>query len=220
MIAVKKFTFNALSENTYVLFNEAKQCAIIDPGCNNELECKILASYIKQEALTPVVLLNTHCHIDHIPGNAFVVQKYQVPLMIHELELPLMHDAPNFGKFFGVNCPPSPEPSAFLKEGDVVNIGNEQLKVLFTPGHSPGSISFYSESNNFIVAGDVLFLGSIGRYDLPGAKGEDLFHSIETRLLTLPDTTKVFCGHGPDTTIGYERKTTPFLNPKFRAQMG
>ena len=92
--------------------------------------------------------------------------------------------------------------------------------MLFTPGHSPGSISFYSESNNFIVAGDVLFLGSIGRYDLPGAKGEDLFHSIETRLLTLPDTTKVFCGHGPDTTIGYERKTNPFLNPKFRAQLG
>lgn len=213
---VKKFTFNPLGENTYVVFNETKQCAIIDPGCCTEQERNVLANYIEQEMLTPILLLNTHCHVDHIPGNAFVAAKYDVPLLIHELELPLMHEAPNFGKFFGVPCPPSPEPSAFLKEGDVINIGNEKLKVLFTPGHSPGSISFYHEQAGFVISGDVLFLGSIGRYDLPGANGETLFHSIETRLLTLPDTTKVYCGHGPDTSIGHERKTNPFLNAQFR----
>lgn len=216
MITVKKFTFNPLGENTYVLFNEQKQCAIIDPGCCTEQERNALANYIEQETLTPILLLNTHCHVDHIPGNAFVVEKYNVPLLIHELELPLLHEAPNFGKFFGVPCPPSPEPASFLKEGDMVNIGNEKLKVLFTPGHSPGSISFYHEQAGFVIAGDVLFLGSVGRYDLPGANGETLFHSIETRLLTLPDATKVYCGHGPDTRIGHERQTNPFLNKKLR----
>lgn len=216
MITVKKFTFNPLGENTYVVFNEEKQCAIIDPGCCTEQERNVLANYIEQETLTPILLLNTHCHVDHIPGNAFVVEKYNVPLMIHELELPLMHEAPNFGKFFGVPCPPSPEPASFLNEGDTINIGNEKLKVLFTPGHSPGSISFYHEQAGFVIAGDVLFLDSVGRYDLPGANGETLFHSIETCLLTLPDATKVYCGHGPDTSIGHERKTNPFLNKKFR----
>lgn len=220
MVTVKKFTFNALSENTYVLFDETKQCVVIDPGCSSEQEENILSNYILQEALIPVLLLNTHCHVDHVPGNAFVAEKYNVPLLIHKQDLALLHEAPNFAKFFGVVCPASPEPASFLEEGDTVNFGNSSLEVLFTPGHSPGSISFYSKENEFIIVGDVLFLGSIGRYDLPGANGKTLLHSIDTRLLPLPDNTRVYCGHGPDTTIGHERRTNPFLNQDFRAEIG
>jgi glyoxylase-like metal-dependent hydrolase (beta-lactamase superfamily II) len=216
MLSVKKFTFNPLGENTYVVYDQRRQCAIIDPGCCSPQEQNILANYIEQEALTPVLLLNTHCHVDHVPGNAFVASTYQIPLMIHERELPLLRDAPQFGRFFGLHCPPSPEPTAFLQEGDEVNIGSGKLQVLFTPGHSPGSISFYCKEASWIIVGDVLFLGSVGRFDLPGADGETLFQSIEHRLLCLPDHTKVYCGHGPDTTIGHERTTNPFLNKNFR----
>lgn len=216
MITVKKFAFNPLMENTYIVFDDTKECVIIDPGCCTDQERSILSAYIKQEGLTPVMLLNTHCHVDHIPGNKYVAETYNTPIYIHELEIPIMRDAPAFGSFFGVPCPPSPEPAGFLKEGDEVKFGNTVFKVLFTPGHSPGSITFYNEPNGFVICGDVLFLGSVGRYDLPGANGDVLFNSIDTRLMTLPDATKVYCGHGPDTTIGNERKTNPFLNKQFR----
>ncbi len=216
MATVQKFTFNALMENTYIVYDETKQCVIIDPGCASPHEQEVLKSFIEQEGLTPVQLLNTHCHVDHIPGNKFVVETFHVPLFIHEFELPLLKDAPLFGGMFGVPCPPSPEPQGFLKAGEEVVFGNTKLKVLFTPGHSPGSVSFYSSEDAFVISGDVLFMGSIGRYDLPGANGETLFQSIDTQLMTLPDKTQVFCGHGPDTSIGHERNTNPFMNVGFR----
>ena len=216
MAAVQKFTFNALGENTYVVYDNTKQCVIIDPGCSNDKERNILQSFIEQESLIPVMLLNTHCHVDHIPGNKFVAETWNIPLYIHENELPLLKDAPLFGGMFGVPCPPSPEPSGFLKPGDELQFGNTEFDLLFTPGHSPGSISFYNPKDGFVIAGDVIFLGSVGRYDLPGASQEDLFHSIATQLMTLPDYTTIYCGHGPNTSIGHERKTNPFLNKQFR----
>jgi hydroxyacylglutathione hydrolase len=219
MAVVKKFTFNAIAENTYIVYDETKQCVIIDPGCNNDAERNILQSFIEQEELSPVMLLNTHCHVDHIPGNAFVAEKYNTPIYIHELELQIMNDAPLYGRMFGVNCPPSPEPTGYLKAGENEQFGNTTFKILFTPGHSPGSVTFYCEEDAFVVAGDVLFLGSVGRYDLPGANGDTLFNSIDTQLMTLPDNTKVYCGHGPDTSIGHERKTNTFLNKAFRSEL-
>lgn len=219
MLTVKKFTFNPLAENTYVVFDKTKQCAIVDPGCVNEQERNVLINYIEQEKLKPTLLLNTHCHVDHVPGNTFIQTKYAAPFMAHELDLPLLREAPNIAKMFGMICPPSPEPTSFLSDGDFVSIGNEQVQVFFTPGHSPGSVSFYNEKDAWVIVGDVLFLGSVGRYDFPNSDGKTLFRSIENKLLTLPDNTKVYSGHGPDTTIGNERKNNPFLRAEFRAAL-
>ncbi|MCS6819636.1 MAG: MBL fold metallo-hydrolase [Chitinophagales bacterium] len=211
MLNVQKFTFNPLGENTYVVWSKNKECAIIDPGCSNSYENKILSDFIEQIQLRPIILLNTHCHVDHVPGNHYVVEKYNIPLYISREELPLLQSAPEVAKFFGLKCPPSPAPSGFLSEGDIWQLGEEKIKVISTPGHSPGGLSFWAEDSEWIIVGDVLFNGSVGRFDLPGSDGPTLFRSIQEKLMTLPDHVVVYSGHGPDTTIGTERKYNPFL---------
>ena len=211
MLTIHKLTFNPFSENTYVVTDETKQCAIIDPGCCNDKERSELVNTIEAFGLKPVLLLNTHCHIDHIPGNKFVFEKYGLLPVIHENELEIMDRAPMFAEFFGFQCDVSPLPEKFLNEGDEVKLGNATFKVLFTPGHSPGSISFYSEKDKLVISGDVLFYRSVGRFDLPDANGKVLYNSIVTKLMTLPDDVKVYSGHGPETTIGFERKNNPFI---------
>jgi hydroxyacylglutathione hydrolase len=211
MLTIHKLTFNPFMENTYVAADETKQCAIIDPGCCNDKERNELVNTIEAFGLKPVLLLNTHCHIDHIPGNKFVFEKYGLLPEIHEKELDILDRAPAFGEFFGFHCDPSPIPKKFLNEGDEIKLGNTTFKVLFTPGHSPGSISFYSEKDKLILSGDVLFYRSVGRFDLPEANGKDLYNSITTKMMTLPDDVKVYSGHGLETTIGFERKNNPFI---------
>lgn len=211
MLKIHKHTFNPFMENTFVLSDETNECAIIDPGCHNELERNELLQTIKSNGLKPVLLLNTHCHIDHFPGNKFVSDTFGLTPQFHRIELEVMLKALDYQTFFGMECEASPEPKVYLNGGDVVKFGNTILSVLFTPGHSPGSLSFYSSSNKKIISGDVLFREGVGRYDIPGADGITLFHSIETQLMTLPDDVVVYCGHGPETTIGYERKNNPFL---------
>jgi hydroxyacylglutathione hydrolase len=210
MVNVQKFVFNPFYENTYVLYDSTLQCVIIDPGCCTDAERAILTEFIEDKGLTPVKLINTHCHIDHIPGNKFLAEKYNLGLEIHKNEVPVMHGAPEYGSFFGFHCEPSPEPVNFLDEGDIVTFGNTELKVIFTPGHSPGSISFYYE-DEFVISGDVLFRLGVGRFDLPGASGAILFKSITEKLMALPDKVKVFSGHGPETTIGFEREKNPYV---------
>jgi len=213
MASVLSFTFNAFQENTYIVVDEAtKECIIFDPGCFDQGEKEILKSYIEKEKLQPVRLINTHCHIDHVFGNKFVSETWNLPLEIHRGELPVLQAVPQVSMFYGIPMPDqSPEPERFIEEGDEIVVGNTRLTALFTPGHSPASLSFYCEKDHFIIAGDVLFQGSIGRTDLPGGDFNTLINSIKNKFFILPDKVEVYPGHGPSTTIGYEKQHNPFL---------
>ncbi len=211
MIKVESFAFNPFEENTYILSDETGEAVIIDPGCYDPDEKNILAAYIEKNKLKPVRLLLTHAHIDHILGNNFVSSRYKLEIEMHASDVDLLLSAPMYGQVWGIQAEPSPEPSILLKEGDLVKFGKSELKVLFTPGHSQGSITFYSEKEKFAIVGDVLFHRSIGRTDLPGGNHEELIKSIKTKLLPLGDNVKVYSGHGPETNIGAEKKYNPFL---------
>ena len=210
-MTVDYFTFNPFQENTYILSDETRQCIIIDSGCYDSNEKDELSSFIENQKLKPVKLLNTHCHIDHVLGNKFVADKYKLQLELNFLEIPLIRAVADYAPQYGIFCEPSPEPFALLNENDIVKFGNSELKVLFTPGHSPGSICFYAEKDKIIISGDVLFQMSIGRTDLPGGDYDTLIKSIREKLFTLPGDVKVYPGHGPVTTIGYEKSNNPFL---------
>ncbi len=211
MLKVKSFIFNPVEENTYVLFNEQKQCCIIDPGCYFQQERDELKQAIEQAGLTPVLLLNTHCHLDHVFGNKFVSETWNLPLHIHTLEKPVLDYAPEAGNRWQLPFENYGGELIYLKENSTIQIGDDALEIRFTPGHSPGSISFYHEPGDFVISGDVLFNGSVGRTDLPGGNFDELVNSIQTQLFTLPDETKVYSGHGPVTTIGFEKMNNPFV---------
>lgn len=211
MLVVKSFTFSPVQENTYVLYNEQKQCCIIDPGCYFEAERDELKTGIEKAGLTPVLLLNTHCHLDHVFGNKFVHETWGLDLHLHEKEKPVLDFAPLSGERWQLPFDNYNGPLVYLKEGNFIKIGEDQLEIRFTPGHSPGSVSFYSAADGFIIGGDVLFSRSIGRTDLPGGSMETLVESIRTQFFTLPDETKVYSGHGPVTTVGYEKANNPFV---------
>ena len=204
-------TFNAFSENTYVLSDDTKECIVIDPGCYDKAEKQQLADFIKTEDLKVVHLLNTHCHIDHVFGNKFVADTYNVPLEIHEKDLDVLRSVPAYAPNYGFPNYEEQLPGAYLKEGEKVKFGNTELDILFTPGHSPGHVVFYNQPEKVCIGGDVLFQSSIGRTDLPGGDFDTLIQSIKTKLFTLPDDVTVYPGHGPETTIGYEKKHNPFL---------
>ncbi len=211
MITVHSFTFNPFFENTYILFDESKECIIIDPGCNTTEEQQKLVDFIDSKQLRPVRLINTHCHLDHIFGNHFVAEKFQLGLEIHQDELPVLDFAVQSAAMYGVSVQQSPAPSRFIEDNEMIGFGNSQLKSLLTPGHSPASLSFFSELDNFVIAGDVLFFGSIGRTDLPGGDHQTLINSIKDKLFPLGDSVVVYSGHGPKTSIGYEKQHNPFL---------
>lgn len=212
MAQVHFFTFNMFYENTYIIYDETNECVIVDPGCCNDNEKSRLVRWISQKGLRPVRLVNTHCHLDHVFGNAFVSETYKLPLEIHEGELVVLNRFEISAQRFGItNYELSPKPASYLSENDKLTFGNTSLDILFAPGHSPASICFYSPKDNFIVSGDVLFERSIGRTDLPGGNYDTLINSIKTKLMTLPDETIVYSGHGNPTTIGNERYGNPFL---------
>ncbi len=211
MLAVKSFTFSPVQENTYILYNEEGQCCIIDPGCYFPKERDELKTGIEETGFTPVLLLNTHCHLDHVFGNKFVQDTWGLTLHLHEKEKPVLDFAPQSGQMWQLPFDNYNGPLVYLKEGNTIKIGEDELEIRFTPGHSPGSISFYHAAGGFIVGGDVLFSGSIGRTDLPGGSFDTLVNSIQTQFFTLPDETKVYSGHGPVTTVGYEKMNNPFV---------
>jgi glyoxylase-like metal-dependent hydrolase (beta-lactamase superfamily II) len=209
---IKSFTFNPFQENTYVVYDESKECIIIDPGCYTTQEQEDLKRFIDEKALAPVKLINTHCHIDHILGNQFVSEKWNLKLYMHKLDIPLLEKSGEIGKMYGFEeYKGSPSPKYFLDEKDTLSFGKSQFNILFTPGHSPGHICLYNKENNVLIAGDVIFQGSIGRTDLPGGNHETLINSIVTKIFPLLDTTQIFCGHGPLTNLGYEKEHNPFL---------
>ncbi len=211
MIKQTSFVFNVFSENTYIIYLETGEAAIIDPGNSDVAENRKLADFISDNGLKPVLLLNTHAHIDHVLGNHFVHEKYGLSPKLHKADLQILDALVYSSQFYGVNAIASPKPDAFLEEGDIVKLGNEELEVIFAPGHSPGSICFYSAKHKLLFGGDVLFRESIGRTDLPGGDFDTLAHHIHTKLFKLPDDVVVYSGHGPATTIGHEKMHNPFV---------
>jgi hydroxyacylglutathione hydrolase len=211
MLHVKAFTFSPVQENTYILYNDQNQCCIIDPGCYFPAEKKELKDFIEQNSLQPLLLLNTHCHLDHVFGNKYISEIYQLTLHIHRLEKPVLDFAPTSGDMWQLSFDNYDGELVYLREGEKISLGADELEIRFTPGHSPGSICFYNEAGGFVIGGDVLFNGSIGRTDLPGGDFKTLINSIQTQLFTLPDDTKVYSGHGPVTTVGFEKMNNPFV---------
>lgn len=211
MLSVKAFTFNPVEENTYVLYNEKKECCIIDPGFYFPEEREKFKNFIEQNGLRPILLLNTHCHLDHVFGNRFVHNTWGLLLHIHEKEKPMLELAPASGQMWQLPFQNYEGELSFVREDSIIKIGDSELQVRFVPGHSPGHVCFYDEADGFVISGDVLFSGSIGRTDLPGGDFQTLINSIQTQLFTLPDETKVYSGHGPMTTIGFEKMNNPFV---------
>jgi glyoxylase-like metal-dependent hydrolase (beta-lactamase superfamily II) len=211
MFQVKSFTFNPVQENTYLLYNEHKECIIIDPGCYYDHEKEELKSFINLNKLQPKFLLNTHCHLDHVFGNKFIAEEYKITLNSHPLEKKLLEMAPASGLMFNLPFDNYQGEVNYLEEGDKIFLGDDELEVIHAPGHSPGSICFYCKKQHFIIGGDVLFYNSIGRTDLPGGNHEHLISSIKEKLFKLPGDTKVYSGHGSTTTIGAEIKENPYL---------
>jgi glyoxylase-like metal-dependent hydrolase (beta-lactamase superfamily II) len=212
MFSIKIFTFNPFQENTYLLVNHQKDAIIIDPGCYGRSEQQELMDYIQSNNIQVKLLLNTHTHIDHVLGNAFIHRTFGLSPWMHQSELPVYNSVKNYAHTYGINYEEGSEPEKFISEKDFIDFGIDQLKILFTPGHSPGSICFYSEEQGFIIAGDVLFYRSIGRTDLPGGDHSTLLRSIKNELFSLPEMVEVFPGHGPKTSIKEEKLYNPFLN--------
>lgn len=212
MIHIARFTFNPFEENTYLLYDETGACIVFDPGCWNASESAQLLTYIQDNQLKPERLINTHCHIDHILGNRFIAERFGLELEIHQGELVVLEHGPAVAARYGMPYPePSPMPGRYIEDGDWIAFGHSRVQAILAPGHSPASLCFYAPEEKLLVAGDVLFEGSIGRTDLPGGDYDTLIQSIQERLMVLDDDVVVYPGHGAETTIGVERQTNPFL---------
>jgi hydroxyacylglutathione hydrolase len=211
MLQLQIFPNNPYQENTYVVFDGTGDCAIIDPGMYTASEQNAVTNFIKANQLTPVLLLNTHCHIDHVLGNLFVFDQYGLKPQFHKGELEVLTAVPAYAPQMGMRYEVSPLPDTYLPEIGTITLSNSKLELIFAPGHSPAHLCFYAPAENFLIGGDVLFRNSIGRTDLPGGNFKQLIDNIEQKLFTLPDDCVVYPGHGPETTIGYEKLHNPFL---------
>ena len=211
---IKTFTFNPFAENTYVVYDEeTKDCIIIDPGCYDSSEEKMLFNFISSKKIVTKTLINTHFHIDHIFGNNFVIKSWNIKLFTHKKEEELLNQSENIAKSYGLeNYQPSPKADNFIDENDNIELGKEQFNIFFTPGHSPGHICLYNKKHNILISGDVIFMNSIGRTDLPGGNHKTLIESINKKIINLPDETTIYCGHGPSTNLANEKINNPFLN--------
>lgn len=212
MIKLEKLVFNSFQVNTYILHDETGECVVIDPACYTEIENSELEKFISERKLTPVLHLNTHCHIDHVLGMRFVREKYKIPSRAHELETTLLERAPLMGEIFGFKTDKLPPIDKHIEHNEIVTFGNTELRAIHVPGHSAGSLAYYSERGGFVVTGDALFAGSIGRTDLPGGDYDTLISSIRNNLFTLPGKTMIFPGHGESSTIEKEIQENPFFN--------
>ena len=211
MASVQCFINNPYEENTYVLFDDTRECAIIDPGMYTAAEQNAVVNFIKDKQLTPVLLLNTHCHVDHVLGNRFVFDQYGLKPKFHRGEAEVLEAVVAYAPAMGFRYDASPVPDEYLPETGTVKFGNTQLELLFAPGHSPAHLCFYDKLANILIGGDVLFRGSVGRSDLPGGNSAQLIKNIQEKLFILPDDCIVYPGHGPETTIGFEKEHNPYL---------
>lgn len=209
---VEKFTFNPFQENTFVVYDDSKECVIIDAGCYFPEEFDKLNSFIKENGLTPKMLISTHSHLDHVFGNHVVIKNLNIPLGIHPEDEQTLNMLTKTADLYQIpNVFPSPAPDFYFEHGDEVKFGNSTFEVRFVPGHAPGHVVFVSHEDKFVINGDCLFAGSIGRTDLPGGDHATLIASIKEQLFTLPEDYTVYCGHGPETKIGVEKTTNPFF---------
>lgn len=212
MITVETLVFNPFQVNTYLLYDESLECVIIDAACYEKSEQDKLSAFITSKNLKPVKHLITHCHIDHIMGSEYMFEKFKLSPIIHKAGLQFLQSAVEYGAMYGFTVGKIPEPLKYIEDNDVLSFGLSALQVIYTPGHANGSVCFYSAADKFVVVGDVLFKSGMGRTDLPTGNHELLIQSINKKLFTLPEETKVFPGHGPYTTIGFEKRNNPFIN--------
>lgn len=212
MIDIQEFVFNPFQENTYILFDDSKECIIIDPGSSTNQEQESLKSFLKGRGLNLVKMVFTHGHLDHVCGAAFIHDEFALSPQCHALDKELLEQVVAQGRSYGFELQAPPVPDRFLEEGDKISFGNSSLNVLHTPGHSRGHIVLHNEAQKFLIAGDVLFQGSIGRTDLPGGDYDTLIRSIQSKILSLADETIVYSGHGPSTTVGNEKLYNPYLS--------
>ena len=197
-----------------MVYDDSGQCILFDPGCSDRKEREVLTDFLSQNQLQPVRLINTHCHLDHILGNAFVHEQFGLPLEAHRGEQVVLQFGEQMSKAYGIPYDLSPDIERFIEDKESLTFGQTRFEALYTPGHSPASLSFFFPDDSFLIAGDVLFYNSIGRTDLPGGDYDTLIGSIKDRLFPLGDEVKVYPGHGTATSIGYERLTNPFLTGK------
>jgi len=211
MLEVKSFTCNPFQENSYIIINTKKECWFVDPGMYGAAEEKLIFDFVSREGLQPQQIINTHAHIDHVLGIDSLKSKYDIPFGMHSLEQPVLANAKGSAMLFGLNLGAVPAVDFFISEKEPLLLGDDALEVRLSPGHSPGSIVFYYAAGKWAIGGDVLFQSSIGRTDLPGGDHNTLIKSIQEQMYTLPDDTVVYCGHGPATQIGQEKKSNPFV---------
>ena len=208
---IYKFVFSPIEVNTYILVDESGDCAIIDCGCYDKQESDRLEDFIKNNNINPVLLLNTHCHLDHIFGNKFVLERYNLKTFSNEYDEMNRKDAVQHAKLFGLTMDNPPEPAGFLTDNQTITFGTTELVTLHVPGHSSGSLAFHNEKNGCVFTGDALFAGSIGRTDLFGGNYDTLIKSIRNKLFVLPPATVVYPGHGNETTIEREMESNPYF---------
>ncbi|KYD25746.1 hypothetical protein B4110_2567 [Parageobacillus toebii] len=209
MMEWKCIPVGPIQANAYILSHDDGTCVIFDPGGEGDK----IVRHIEEQGLTPLAILLTHAHFDHIGGINEVRKKWELPIYIHENEKEWLTDpALNGSAYFGIGQVVVHHEPTCLRGEQTLQIGDFAFELLETPGHSPGSISYYCKEIEAVFSGDVLFLGSIGRTDLPGGNHEQLLRSIHDKLLTLPEETVVLSGHGRETTIGAEMDTNPFLH--------
>lgn len=208
---IEKFVLNPFQENTLII-HDGEICVIVDPGCYERNEQEALVSYIEENNLKPLAVLLTHAHIDHVLGVDFITTHFQIPYYLHEMDLPTLEAVGSYAHMYGFpGYRPPQQPDVILKGGEELEFGALKFSVYFTPGHCTGHVVYHNKSENYVVNGDVLFAGSFGRVDLPGGDLATLKDSIFNTMFNLPDETIVFCGHGPETTIGKEKQTNYIL---------
>jgi hydroxyacylglutathione hydrolase len=211
MLKIEKFVVNPLQENSFVVSDETSECVFIDPGFYFDEEKEEVKEYLQKNNLKPLYIANTHCHFDHIMGVEFLRKEYNIPFWAHHADYFWIEQAVEQGQMFGFKMDPVQKPDSFFEENDELKFGNSSFKIIHIPGHSPGHTVFYFEKQKVLIAGDVIFYGSIGRTDLPGGDYYELISNIKNKLFHLPDETKIYCGHGPSTSIFSEKTTNPFL---------
>jgi len=212
MIKVEKFMVNPLGENSFVLSDETGEAIFIDPGFYYDEEQEEIKNYIASNDLKPVKIVNTHCHFDQIMGVEYLRKEYNIPFYAHKNDSFFVEMAVEQALRFGIEMKTVSAIDKYLEENEIIEFGNSKLEIIHVPGHAPGHVVFYSEKDKLLIAGDVIFYGSIGRTDLPGGNYDTLISNIKNKLFVLPDDTKVFSGHGPETTLGTEKTSNPFLS--------
>jgi hydroxyacylglutathione hydrolase len=211
-MSIFRFIFSPIEVNTYILADECGDCAIIDCGCYDIMEFEELAGFLRDKNLTPVLLLNTHCHLDHIFGNRFILERYNLKTFSSQYDETNRKSAVEHAAIFGLNMDNPPEPEDFINDGQVITFAETELIALHVPGHSAGSMAFYSKKNGCVFTGDALFAGSIGRTDLLDGDYDTLIKSIRNKLFVLPPATVVYPGHGRETTIEKEMESNPYFS--------